>query len=133
MPLNITKIAFGCDGPDDLRGRLEAHCDEGMVRMTTRYCPKRVAEMDGGSLYWIHSGSIIGRSPMLGFEDNGQGRYWLKIVPQLIPVVPQAKRAHQGWRYLEEKDAPPDIGDGKALGDALPVELARELGRLGLV
>jgi len=132
MPLHITKIAFGCDGPEDLRRRLEEHASEGVVRMTTRYCPKRVAEMEGGSLYWIHGGMLIGRSPIIGFEDNGQGRYWLKIEPRLIPVAPRAKRAHQGWRYLEGKDAPPDL-DGAGEGDALPSTLARELGRLGLV
>lgn len=133
MPLHITKIAFGSDGPEDLRRSLEAHAAEGVVHMTTRYCPKRVGEMEGGSLYWIHAGAIIGRSPIIGFEENGQGRYWLKIAPCLIPVAPRAKRAHQGWRYLEEKDAPPDLDGGEAGGDVLPPDLARELGRLGLV
>ncbi len=133
MPLHITKIAFGCDSAEDLRRALEEDRPEGVVRMTTRYCPKRVDEMAGGSLYWIHAGTIIGRSPIIGFEENGRGRYWLKIEPRLIPVVPRAKRAHQGWRYLEAGDAPPDLDAADADGDMLPADLARELGRLGLV
>lgn len=134
MPLHITKIAFGSESVEELRRELEARAPEGMVRMTTRYCPKRVEEMAGGSLYWIHGHMIVGRSPIIGFEDNGQGRYWLKIEPRLIPVVPRAKRAHQGWRYLEDKDTPPDLDSVEAEGEAvLPSGLARELGRLGLV
>tara|TARA_R110000782_G_scaffold78276_8_gene155427 strand:- start:82289 stop:82690 length:402 start_codon:yes stop_codon:yes gene_type:complete len=133
MPLHITKIAFGCDSAADLRARLERRAGEGEVRLTTRYCPKRVAEMAGGSLYWIQGGMIVGRSPILGFEDNGEGRYWLKIEPRLIAVQPRAKRAHQGWRYLEAADAPADLGEGETAGDAIPADMARELGRLGLV
>ncbi len=133
MPLHLTKIAFGCDSAADLAARLERRAAEGEVRLTTRYCPKRAAEMAGGSLYWIHGGMIVGRSPLIGFEDNEEGRYWLKIEPRLIPVSPAPKRAHQGWRYLEDKDAPPDLGAGEAAGDALPANILAELGRLGLV
>lgn len=134
MPLHITKIAFGCASADDLREALESERNNGgEVRLTTRYCPKRVEEMEGGSLYWIHSGTIIGRSPILGFKENGEGRYWLRIEPRLIPVVPRAKRAHQGWRYLDEADAPADLGDGASEADALPANMAQELERLGLL
>lgn len=133
MPLHMTKIAFGCDSAEDLRLYLESCAGMGEARLTTRYCPKRAGEMAGGSLYWIHAGTIIGRSPLLGFEENGQGRYWIRIEPRLIPVVPRAKRAHQGWRYLEDKDAPADLGDDGAGGDALPAHLAQELDRLGLM
>lgn len=73
MALHITKIAFGCDSVEDLREALAAHKGEGEARLTTRYCPKRVEEMQGGSLYWIHGGVIVGRSPILGFTENGQG------------------------------------------------------------
>lgn len=133
MPLHITKIAFGCDNAADLATRLERRTADGEVRMTTRYCPKRAEEMAGGSLYWIHGHMIVGRSPIIGFEENGEGRYWLKIEPRLILVQPRAKRAHQGWRYLEDRDAPPDLGEGETVATAMPADMARELGRLGLV
>jgi hypothetical protein len=129
----MTKIAFGCDSAAYLRERLEMRAGEGEVKLTTRYKPKRADEMIGGSLYWILGGILIGRSPLIGFEDNGEGRYWLKIEPRLIPVQPRAKRAHQGWRYLEEKDAPADLAEGSIDGDAMPADMAKELGKLGLV
>ena len=133
MPLHMTKIAFGCDSAAYLREQLEMRLGEGEVKLTTRYKPKRADEMVGGSLYWILGGILIGRSPLIGFEDNGEGRYWLKIEPRLIPVQPRAKRAHQGWRYLEEKDAPADLAEGSIEGDAMPTDMAKELGKLGLV
>ncbi len=132
MTLHITKIAFGCESAEDLRRRLESCAPAGEVRLTTRYCPKRAEEMVGGSLYWIHSGTIVGRSPILGFQENGEGKYWIRIEPRLIPVVPRAKRAHQGWRYLEEQDAPADLEAGNGGGEALPAHIAQELERLGL-
>ena len=133
MPLHLTKIAFGCESAEDLAARLAQRYAEGEVRLTTRYAPKRLEELAGGSLYWIHGHMLVGRSPLIGFEDNGAGRYWLKIEPRLIPVAPIPKRAHQGWRYLEENDVPRDLGTGEDAGDALPPNIAAELGRLGLV
>jgi len=133
MPLHITKIAFDCDGVAELSQWLAGCAGEGEARLTTRYAPKRVDEMAGGSLYWIHGHMIVGRSPILGFADNGAGRFWIRIEPRLIPVQPQPKRVHQGWRYLEEKDAPPDLLDGATASHAMPADLVRELGRLGLV
>ena len=101
MPLNMTKIAFGATGAADLRDRLVHYAEAGEVRLTTRYLPKRIAEMAGGSLYWIHAHTMIGRSPILGFMENGAGRHWIRIEPRLIPVRGVPKRANQGWRYLE--------------------------------
>lgn len=130
MPLHMTKIAFRAESADSLRAWLESH--EGEARTTTRYLPKRVAEMAGGSLFWILGGTLIGRSPILGFAEREDGKYWIRLAPQLIPVAPRAKRAHQGWRYLEGEDAPADLGvDGG--GDMLPGDMAKELGKLGLL
>lgn len=134
MPLNMTKIAFGADGPAHLRARLEFYVTDGEARLTTRYLPKRIVEMTGGSLYWIHSHTIIGRSPIIGFMENGAGRHWIRVEPRLIPVRSIPKRAHQGWRYLEEQDAPPDLGSGEADGrDEMPPRMLGELMRMGLV
>lgn len=132
MPLHMTKIAFQSESPATLRAWLEGHAGE--ARLTTRYLPKRVAEMEGGSLYWIHGHRLVGRSPILGFAETGQGRHWIRLAPVLIPVRARAKRAHQGWRYLEDADAPADLGDGEADDiDAMPPRLLGELAKLGLV
>lgn len=132
MPLHITKIAFRSESPATLRAWLESH--PGEARITTRYLPKRVEEMAGGSLYWIHTHRIVGRSPILGFEETGEGRYWVRLSPRLITVRSMPKRAHQGWRYLEDADAPPDIGDDEMDSlDTMPPALLTELSKLGLV
>ena len=130
MPLHITKIAFQSESADTLRTWLEGHADE--ARLTTRYLPKRIEEMAGGSLYWILGNSLIGRSPILGFAEKPDGKHWIRLSPELIPVVPRPKRAHQGWRYLTDEDAPGDLADSGG-GDALPSALAGELGKLGLL
>lgn len=131
MPLNLTKVAFGSESAASLRQWLESH--EGEARLTTRYLPKRVDEMAGGSLYWIHGHQLVGRSPLLGFKETGQGRYWIRLEPKLILVQTLAKRAHQGWRYLEEKDAPSDLGSADLDISAMPARMLGELSRLGLL
>jgi hypothetical protein len=137
MPLNMTKIAYRSESPATLRHWLESHKDhpatDGEARLTTRYLPKRHTEMVGGSLYWIHAKKIVGRSPIIGFMDNCEGRQWIRLEPRLIAVQPIPKRAHQGWRYLEEKDAPADLGDGAEGAEEMPAEMLGELASLGLV
>lgn len=133
-PLHITKVAFASAGPDSLRAWLESHKDAGEARLTTRYLPKRIDEMAGGSLYWIHGHMLVGRSPIIGFMENGAGRHWIRLEPRLIAVHPVPRRAHQGWRYLAHGDAPRDLGEGEATGaEAMPAALVSELSRLGLV
>ena len=44
-----------------------------------------------------------------------------------------ARRGHQGWRYLAEADAPPDLGAGEADLEALPPDLAGKLAVLALI
>lgn len=134
MPLHMTKIAFSAESPADLRAWLESHDAVGEARLTTRYLPKRHEEMIGGSLYWIFEHALIGRSPILGFEQrDDNGRWHIRLEPRLIPVVTKPKRAHQGWRYLSDEDAPRDLTDGESSGDVMPPKLARELMKLGLV
>jgi hypothetical protein len=132
MPLHMTKIAYSAESPASLRRWLESHPQEAL--MTTRYLPKRHEEMVGGSLYWIFEHALIGRSTILGFEQReADGRWHIRLEPRLIPVVTKPKRAHQGWRYLTDEDAPRDLAEGESAGDAMPPKLARELAKLGLV
>lgn len=134
MPLNLTRIAFGAENPAHLRERLESFAVDGEVRLTTRYMPKRHAEMVGGSLYWILKHTLIGRTPLLGFMDNGEGRTWIRLRPELIPVRSHPKRAHQGWRYLEAADAPPDLAAGEVNdAEAMPPKMLSQLIGMGLV
>ena len=132
----MTKIAFRSESPATLRRWLEAQAltPDQEARLTTRYLPKRIAEMTGGSLYWIHGHALVGRSPILGFMENGSGRYWIRLQPTLIPVRSIPKRAHQGWRYLEEANAPPDLGSNEADGrDEMSAKMLGDLMKMGLV
>ena len=130
MPLSMTKIAYRSAGVESLRQWVEQGPE---ALMTTRYLPKRHAEMIGGSLYWIIEHAIVARSEILGFAQRDDGRWTIRLAPRLVLVHPKAKRAHQGWRYLEEADAPPDLRQGEITGDVMPGRLVRELANLGLV
>jgi len=127
----MTKIAFRAESPVTLKAWLESHETEAL--MTTRYLPKRHEEMAGGSLYWIFEHALIGRSPLLGFTQREDGRWHIRLEPRLIPIHSRPKRAHQGWRYLDEDDAPRDLAAGEDPGDTMPARLIGELAKLGLV
>jgi hypothetical protein len=131
MPLHMTKIAYECADIGELRGWFGG--SEPEKRMTTRYLPKRHEEMVGGSLYWILQHALVARSPILRFEQKDDGRWWIVLENKLIPVHPRAKRAHQGWRYLKDEDAPADLAEGETAGEVLPGKVIRELAKLGLV
>lgn len=129
MPLSMTKIAYRSGSIENLRKWVEAGPE---AHMTTRYLPRRHEEMIGGSLYWIIDHAIVARSEILGFEQREDGRWTIRLAPRLILVQPRARRAHQGWRYLAEEEAPPDIENGTQEGDILPGSLVKELAKLGL-
>lgn len=133
MPVHLTKIAFQCESAAELKAWLESHAEAGEAHLTTRYLPKRHAEMTGGSLYWILSHRIIGRSPLLGFADAPDGRVRIRLAPRLIPVRSVPKRAHQGWRYLDQENAPPDLDGGADDLEEMPAHMLGDLTRLGLV
>ena len=136
MPLHLTKIAFGAASTEDLRQWLEAHAGPagGEARLHTRNLPTRAAELQGGSLYWIYGHRLIGRSPLLGFARAEDGRWAIRLEPRLIATEQMPRRAHQGWRYLTQEDAPPDLPAGALADDeAMPGGLVNELSRLGLI
>jgi len=130
MPLSMTKIAYDCASLAELQEWYDTPAPD--KRLTTRYLPKRHEEMMGGSLYWIHQHAIVARSEILRFEQKPDGRWWIVLENRLVYVQPRAKRAHQGWRYIEERDCPADLPEGMSAGDALPGKLIRKLAALGL-
>ena len=129
MPLSMTKIAYRSGNLDNLRRWVEEGEE---AHMTTRYLPRRHAEMIGGSLYWILDHAIVARSEILGFEQREDRRWTIRLAPKLILVHPKAKRAHQGWRYLEAAKEPDANGDESGLSD-LPPLLYTRLAALALV
>jgi hypothetical protein len=100
--------------------------------------PKRHdALLEGGSLYWVIKGQLACRQRLLSVEaftdPEGIGRCRLHLEPVVVPVRPRPCRPFQGWRYLEPKDAPPDLSKGEVGIGFLPESLRRELVSLGLL
>jgi hypothetical protein len=131
MPLHLTKVAYQAQSLEEMHSWFAGRGDE--AKLTTRYLPKRHAELIGGSLFWIFKRQLVARSEILRFEEAEGGRTHIVIACRLIDVLPKPHRAHQGWRYLDDADAPRDLAAGETGGDALPGQLAGELARLGLV
>jgi len=133
MALHITKVAVGCSSLEVLRTRIAAHAENEVARVHTRFRPKRADELIGGSLYWIIASRLVARQRITGFGETADGRKCvIQLDPRLVPVMPQPRRIHQGWRYLEAADAPQDL-DGAGDLSALPAAMAGELASLGLI
>jgi hypothetical protein len=132
VPVHLTKVAFSCASLETLERRVDRLSANGELRIATRYRPKRADQCIGGKLHYIVKHRIIARVEILRFEDRRDGRIDIVCSNQLEAVTPAAKRAHQGWRYLEDKDAPSADHDETGLG-ALPPRLYVRLAGLALV
>lgn len=131
MALHLIKLCVGCDTVEEL---LEWRASQrGPWILRTRQTPKRAAELvDGGSLYRVYKGVILSRQRILSVSTVGEGvtaRCEAELDEEVVRVAPTPRRAFQGWRYLEGKDAPPDLA-ASADGD-VPSELARQLREAG--
>ena len=143
MALHIIKLCVGVDSLKELadwqKKRLKEKRAKGQkpeLIHITRMTPKRADEvLDGGSLYWVIKGQIAARQKLLELRPvkrNGVPHCGLVYHKELIPVAPRPRRAFQGWRYFEPKDAPPDLATAKG-AKGLPEALQRELAALGLL
>ena len=146
MPLHLIKLCVGCDSVRDLeewvRERLKDRKKRGLSREhmhRTRMVPKRADELRaGGSLYWVIRGEVAAREKIIAIEPfrdkDGIGRCRIVMQPKVIAVSPRPMRPFQGWRYLKEGDAPPDLTRTAASGlAAMPEPMRRELRDLGLL
>lgn len=132
MPLHLTKVAYGCTTLEGVQRKVERWSSGGEMRVPTRMRPKRANECIGGYLHYIVKHRIIARIEILRFEDRKDGRIDIVCSDRVEIVAPMPRRAHQGWRYLEEKDTPTADGDGSGIG-ALPPRLYGKLANLALV
>jgi len=130
--LHLTKVAFACRDLDALQNRISNRAIGGEVRIATRMRPKRSAELVGGNLYWIVKHRLVAALEILRFEDREDGRIDIVCSAELVAVSPMPRRAHQGWRYLEDSNVPGVEDDGSGLG-ALPPQLYGKLASLALV
>jgi hypothetical protein len=145
MPLHLIKLSVGATSIKDLKGWIAERVKQAKAKglpprhvHVTRMAPKRDAELlDGGSIYWVIKGEIAAREKILAIEPfrdkDGIGRCRLVMEPKLIAVSPRPMRPFQGWRYLDPKSAPPDLGKAAASVAAMPEPMRRELRELGLL
>ena len=132
MPLHLTKVAYSCASLETLERRVERRAVDGELRIPTRMRPRRADECIGGKLHYIVKHRIVARVEILRFEPRRDGRIDIVCSDRLKVVSPMPKRAHQGWRYLEDQDAPTGESDGTGLSE-LPPRLYGKLASLALV
>ena len=130
----MIKLCVGADTVEDLLDWRRRHAEPGKPWiLRTRQTPKRAPEMtDGGSVYRVFKGQILCRQRILAISTVGEGanaRCEVTLDEEVVRVAPTPRRAFQGWRYLEAKDAPEDLRQA-VFGD-VPPELARQLREVG--
>lgn len=142
--MHLIKLCVGVATLEELEGYREerahwwgADYGEDVHVHRTRTMPRRAVEIEGrGSIYWVISGMIRARQPILrlaaAVDEKGRGCCDIIMAPDMMRVVPRPKRPFQGWRYLEPKDAPPDLGQS-GFHEGGSLELAEELAQLGLL
>ncbi len=139
MTLHLIKLAVGvADLAEMARLQKDRRRQRGRYGFFTRNMPKRVEELlEGGSIYWVVKGQLRVRQRLKRFhpmeDDSGRPYVIVEFDRTLVPVVPRRHRPFQGWRYLDGKDAPPDVSKGAKGDDDLPPALAEELRELGLL
>lgn len=130
MPLHMIKLCVGVAKVETLERRVAKNQ---WLTVNTRMTPKRADEIeDGGSLFWVMKGSVTCRMPILDISTSGEGKEkkcLIKLANEVVRTAPQARRPFQGWRYLEPKDAPPDLSTMDA--GELPDDFARQLREMG--
>jgi hypothetical protein len=145
MALHLIKLCVGCDSVADLEEWVQQKLKEKKRRRqkpehihTTRMVPKRAGELvDGGSLYWVIRGQITCRERVLAIrpytDKDGVGRCRVVLDGKIVLVEPRPRAAFQGWRYLEEKEAPRDLARAAPGAARMPEAMRRELRELGLL
>jgi len=131
MAVHLIKLCVGCDTVEDLLEWRAAQSGRWILR--TRQTPKRAVELvEGGSLYRVYKGMILSRQKILSVGTVGEGpnaRCEAELDETVVRVAPTPRRAFQGWRYLDPKDAPPDLDVG--VESEAPADLVRRLREAG--
>ena len=145
MALHMLKMAVGIETLGHLAqvqkqrmARAEGGDGASGLRHFTRNAPRRSREiLDGGSIYWIIKGAIRVRQRILGISrgTDAEGRRYcaLSLDPALVRTIPRPNKALQGWRYLENSNAPMDLDAGDEMTGDMPAEMVAELRTLGLL
>ncbi len=119
--VHLTKLAVGVPSLDAFEARVQARREAGQgMQVWTRSLPKRAADvLRSGSLYWVVAGLLSARQRVLAIEedryDDGSRCCRIEVEPSLVRVSPLPVRPFQGWRYLLDTKAPPDLTRGRGV------------------
>jgi hypothetical protein len=135
LALHLIKLSVGSQSIEDIRRWQAAHPP---ARHRTRHFPRRAEEiLAGGSIYWVINRIVSARQRIIDIveaeREDGTACAELMFDPVLVPVQGGLKKPFQGWRYLEAKEAPPDVVAGAKTSAEMPAEMRRELAALGLL
>lgn len=136
MSLHLIKLSVGPDSAAQLEAWYAAQHARGKELMhITRSMPRRAEELlTGGSIYWVIKGLVCARQRIVelrAVDIEDVPHCAIVLSPEFVHVAPRPHRPFQGWRYLQAKDAPPDLGSS---GEGeMPEAMRQELARLGLL
>ena len=140
--VNLVKLCVGADTVDDIIARqtILNNDDKNVFQVKkhiTRMWPKRSKELlNGGSLYWVIKGFIQARQKIIGLEESlskdNVRRCAILLDPEVFLTTSVRKRPFQGWRYLDQKDTPPDLHKFDSKENNIPHELALALADIGV-
>jgi len=139
MTVHLLKLSVGSASIETLSAwQAQRLAKLGKLFHRTRHAPRRADEvLNGGSIYWVIQHFVIVRQRIIGIEPahdpDGTRCCHLMLDPELVRTRPQPRRPHQGWRYLDPADAPPDVGAVADLENEPPPAMAAELRSLGLI
>ena len=142
--VNLIKLCVGITSINQLEQfqliRREGYVKAGRLPVNihiTRNKPKRFKEIiNSGSLYWVIRRQIRVRQKIIRIDDiedsEGRKKCCLVLGSDLIKTEHRAYRPFQGWRYLEQSDAPADLSADQNGESEMPSEMEEELRGLGL-
>jgi hypothetical protein len=135
--VHLLKLSVGSESVEDHESWQADYFRGRRVEHVTRMWPKREEEiLAGGSLYWVVKGLVLCRQRIIGLEErqgaDGIARCAIILDAEVVRTEAQPKRAFQGWRYLDPKDAPRDVPKSRAVEGVLPQKLVSALAEIGL-
>lgn len=145
MTIHLLKLCVGCDTVQDLqdwqRQRLKelkrARKPAELFHRTLQTPKRRDEVLGGGSLYWVIKGFILVRQRILDLrparKDDGTPCCAIVYDQEMVATRPQARRAFQGWRYLNQVDAPADLRVVTEEDGDMPKTMRADLRELRLI
>jgi hypothetical protein len=145
MTVHLVKLCVGCDTVQDLqdwqRQRLKelkrARKQVELFHRTLQTPKRRDEVLDGGSLYWVIKGFILVRQRILDLrparKDDGTPCCAIVYDEEMVATRAQARRAFQGWRYLNQADAPADLRVVTEEDGDMPKTMRADLRELRLI